>query len=198
MKIVNSLLIAGLALGAVTAQAQTPRPAAPRTSAQKPAAATPTPPSPPPPVSAEPQSTSATFGDWVLRCDHPAGAARICEVVQSITVQGQGTVAQLAFGQPTAADPLRLTVLLPPNITIATRPKVMADAQDSQGMELTWLRCVSGGCMADVTLSDDDLRRLRTRELPGRITFKDAANHDVTIPLSWRGLPQAMDALAKA
>ena len=43
-------------------------------------------------VSAEPAMTTATYGDRLLRCQRPAegdSAAKICEVVQTIRVQGQ-------------------------------------------------------------------------------------------------------------
>jgi hypothetical protein len=52
---------ATIAVGA-PAQAQTAKPAPHPPAAERPAAPQPV------PVGAEPQSTTATFGDWVLRC----------------------------------------------------------------------------------------------------------------------------------
>ena len=53
------------------------------------------------------EMTTATFGDWQLRCRNPAAATggqpaaqRSCEVVQSVVIQGQSApFAQLAFGK---------------------------------------------------------------------------------------------------
>ena len=62
----------------------------------------------PAPVPSEPQQTSASFGDWVVRCDHPAAtpqgpAKRVCEAAQSLMIKGQqGPIAQIAFGHPPA------------------------------------------------------------------------------------------------
>ena len=43
-----------------------------------------------PAVSAEPQETSATFGDWAVRCDRvqeQAATARVCEVAEALVVR---------------------------------------------------------------------------------------------------------------
>jgi hypothetical protein len=78
MTCVSRLLVVALCLVPMAAFAQTPKEAA------KPPA------NPPAPVSSTPERTTASFGDWVLRCDAaPALAKRVCEVAQAMTVQGQ-------------------------------------------------------------------------------------------------------------
>ena len=56
-----------------------------------------------PAVSAEPANTSATYGDWVMRCQRVgegAAAKRMCEVAQTIRVQqGRDPVAEVALGR---------------------------------------------------------------------------------------------------
>ena len=39
--------------------------------------------------------------------------------------------------------------------------------------------------------------KIRVAAEAGKITFKDAAEHDVVIPLSFKGFGQAFDALSK-
>src|ERR1700730_17545437 len=72
-------------------------------------------------VDAEPNSTVASFGDWVLRCQRNGSGAdtqRVCEVAQQIRAQEQqNPVAELAIGRVKKADPLRLTIVLPVNVT---------------------------------------------------------------------------------
>jgi invasion protein IalB len=53
------------------------------------------------------------------------------------------------------------------------------------------------GCFAELELRDDVVKRLRTATERGRITFKDAGERDVVIPLSFKGFGNAFDALAK-
>jgi invasion protein IalB len=151
-------------------------------------------------VDTEPQSTTASFGDWVLRCQRlqVSELPRICEVAQTVQVQGQqNPIAELAIGRLKRSDPLRLTVILPVNVTFPSTPRMALDTKDSEAVELTWRRCLPGGCIADAVLKDDLLRKWRASGEAGRLEMKDAAARDISIKLSLRGLAQALDALEK-
>jgi invasion protein IalB len=180
--------VALLASLAFPAAAQTPAPPAPA-------------PSSAPAVSATPERTTASFGDWTLRCERPAtpvGAQRVCEIAQSIQLQGQqGPIAQLAIGRLQKSDPLKLTIVLPTNVTLTSTAKFAAEDKEGQLVEGVWQRCIPGGCFVDAPLRDDMLRRLRARTEPGRIEFRDASGQEIRLPFSTRGIAQALDALAK-
>jgi invasion protein IalB len=155
---------------------------------------------PPAPVSADPQNTSATYGDWVVRCSRTGEGAqilRVCEVVQSIQVQGQGLIAQIALGRPTPKEALRVTALLPSNISFPSIVKIGVDEKDNQAIDLIWRRCVQGGCFADTEMKDETLKHWKTQTGNGRLEFKDSGGRDIDVPFSFRGLSQAMDGLAK-
>jgi len=181
----------GMALACQSAAGQT----SPKPEAAKPAPA-------PAPVSADPQSTTANYGDWVVRCQRVGeGAAtqRVCEVAESIQTQGaQGPIAQIAFGRIAPADPMRLTIVLPPNISFPSSPRLAVDEKDPRGIDLSWRRCLPGGCFADAEIKDDLLQRWREQTGQGSLRFKDSAGRDVVLPFSFRGLAQALDALAKS
>lgn len=196
------MAVVGLLAPPATAQT-TPRPAA-GPPAQAPAAPPAPMPAPAPssaPVASEPRQTTAAFGDWVLRCvrQGEGGAARrLCEVSQSLQVQGaQGPIAQVAFGRTDRSQPLRLTALLPNNITLPSVVRLLAEENDPQPVELTWRRCVPGACVADFELAQPALNRLRARTEAGRISFKDATGRDIALPISLLGLAQALDAFAR-
>ena len=160
-------------------------------------------PAAPPPVSAEPQNTSATYGDWILRCAKaPEGAAvpRLCEIVQSFQLQGQqGLFAQLAIGRLSPKDPLRLTLNMQPNVSFPSTVKLAVDDKDTQPVELIWRKCVgAAGCFADGDFKDETMKRWKAQTGMGRLQFKDGAGRDLTISFSFRGLPQALDGLAKS
>ncbi|MDB5397878.1 MAG: invasion protein [Rhodospirillales bacterium] len=157
----------------------------------------------PAPVGAEPQNTSATYGDWILRCSRVgdgAAAQRVCEIVQPFQLQGQqGVFAQLAIGRTGAKDPLRVTAEMPATITFPSTVKLLTDEKDMQPLELTWKKCLPGaGCFADAEFKDDSVKRWKTQTGSGRLTFKDGMGRDLVIPFSFRGLPQALDGLAKS
>jgi len=169
--------------------------------AAKPAAAKPAPPAPAAPVSADPQTTTANYGDWTVRCQRVgdgATAKRFCEVAQTIQQQGgQGPIAQIALGRLAPAGPLRLTIVLPPNVSFPSSPRMGVDENDAHAVDLAWRRCVPGGCFADREAKDELLQHWRGQADHGQIRFKDSAGHDVAVPFSFKGLAQALDALAK-
>jgi invasion protein IalB len=158
-------------------------------------------PEPPRSVDAPPNSTLASFGDWALRCQrlgNGAEAQRVCEVAQQIRGQDQqNPVAELAIGRLKKADSLRLTIVLPVNVTFSSPLSFSADGKVLEPLDLGWRKCLPGGCIADALLKDDVLRRWKTQTSAGRITWTDAAGHDLAIGLSFRGLTQALDALSK-
>jgi invasion protein IalB len=208
LKVVFASLIAVLCVGTVTASAQTPPRAAQTGGPAVPAQGTPAQTAPQgtatggtavtPPVSADPTMTTAAFGDWLLRCVRTgeSGREKLCEVLQSITVEGQSApFAQIAIGRLQPKDPLRATVVLPHNVTLATPAQVQAGEADTP-LGLTWQRCLPGGCFADAILVDDVRTRWRAATRAGSISFADGAGRRIGLPISFRGLSQALDALA--
>ena len=108
----------GLVVLVSSAMAQTaPKPAA----AAPPAAAT----APAGGAAPSPSRTTASFGDWTLRCDRQADATppkRSCELGLTVQHAGdQSVLAQVAVGRPAAGEPLRFTAVLPANISVAHR-----------------------------------------------------------------------------
>lgn len=143
----------------------------------------------------EPQRTTATFGDWTLRCVRPEHGTPACEVSQVLYDKSQ-PVAQTALGRPTRGEAMRLTVQVPPNVLLATAPRLLG-AEGDAPIELTWRRCLPVGCFADAALTEDQVKRLRGRTENGRVVFQDGAGREAAIPFVPRGLPQALDALSK-
>lgn len=149
--------------------------------------------------------TTATFGDWQLRCRSAVPAAgtqaatpRACEVVQTVILQGQtAPFAQLAFGKTAPSEPMQLTTVLPTNVAFPSTVKIATDEKDKHPVELAWTRCIPGGCFASTAAKDEFLKRWRATEEAGRFTFKNSAGQEMTLPFSFRGLARALDALAK-
>ena len=164
-------------------------------------ASTPPAPAQPVPLPSTPQSTSATYGDWVLNCQRIGeGAAqkKICEVTQTLAAKGQTSpIARIALGRLAPNDPLRFTVQMPVNVAPATVPRLQFGDKAAGASTLAWQRCVPAGCFASVPLDDAALQRVKGSQDQGRIVFHDGADREATLPMSARGLAQALDALAK-
>ncbi len=172
---------AGLLTAMATAHAQVP-PAAPA----------------PAPAQAAPQRTTATFDDWTLRCEtQGTPPVKNCELVQAVTAQGQSQpITQMVIGRATPKDPLKVVFQLPLNVWIATGVSLTFDAK-AASIPAAFRWCTPAGCFADFDLNADQTKRLRAATAQGRFTFKDASQRDVNIPVSFKGLSAALDALAK-
>ena len=170
--------------------------------AQAPAPAAAPPKAAPPPIAAvQPDRTTASFGDWTLRCERRRDGgmpAKLCELTQAIQRAGDaGPLAQIALGRIAATDPMKLTVVLPLNVALATAPKVTIDGKDGPSVQTSWQRCLPAGCLASASLADDTMKKLRGAGETGKLDYHDAADRDMTLPFSLRGLPEALDALAR-
>jgi invasion protein IalB len=159
------------------------------------------------PTTAPNSAAPETFGDWILRCgDAPAGGQRACEVETFLTLPGQKQpIAQVAFGRslraPTdkgdaGAETTRLVVLIPVSVTIAPGIDVRAD-RASPPLTLPLKTCIPTTCFAQVELSGEQMQAFRNRSQPGEIVFTDPGGQAVSLALSFRGLDQALDSLAK-
>ena len=152
------------------------------------------------PVAPEPQSTTATFGDWVLRCVReapPDRPQRVCEVAQTLEVKGQGVVAQIALRRLSPKEPMRMTIALPPNVSLSSKVRVSVTDKDENPVELEWKRCLPGGCVAEGEVRDDLVRSWRAQTSAGQIRYPLASAQLLGLSFSFRGLAVALDNLAK-
>jgi len=155
------------------------------------------------PIAGDPIQTTATYGDWVMRCAHTGDGGtgpQTCEIVQTLVLQGQTQpVAQVAIGSIDKSSALRLTVVVPTAISFSRQASIAgATATGTPSLfDLTWRRCLPSGCFADTSLNAEALKMLRARTEPADLIFRDAGERDVTLPFSMRGFPQSLDALLK-
>ncbi len=190
-------MTASILLISAAAAAQAP---APKQGNAAPAATTPAAPPAAAQVPAEPSVTTASFGDWTLRCQRldATKPGRVCEVALVLQAQGQqAPIAQIAIGRIASADPLRITAVMPVSVTFPSSVQIVIGEKDAKPLDLPWRRCIPTGCFADAAPGDDMLKQWRKASEAGRIQFKDAAGRDLALPLSTRGLDPALDALAK-
>ena len=149
-------------------------------------------------ISSDPQMTTATYGDWVERCqrvDAGGEQRRVCEVALTVAASGQSApLAEIAIGRPKKGAPLRLTLVLPVNVGFPSAPKITAEGGDP--VELAWRRCVPAGCFADSAFDAGMTRALREAKT-AKVESKSAGGGYFSFAISLRGLPQALDALTR-
>jgi invasion protein IalB len=190
--------------GAAVAQQPAPKPTPPRPAptqhqAPAPAVQAQAPQAQAAPADQNPQRTTASYGDWVVRCETTAGPPpqKNCDMEQLAQVQGQANpISRVAVPLPPKGEPAKLFVQLPINVSFSAPLKIVADSKDA-GISTPFRRCVPAGCFAEIELKDDLQKKFRASAEPGKILFKDAADRDVAIPLSFKGFGQAFEALLK-
>ena len=91
---------------------------------------------------------------------------------------------------------ISLVVQVPVNVWIATGIRVEIGGKDI-GAPTPFARCGPAGCFAEIGLTAEAQKQFRTATEPGRILYKDAAQQDVAVPLSFKGYSQAFEAFTK-
>lgn len=146
-----------------------------------------------------PQSTTATYSDWVVQCQTLPGPPpqKFCEMTQISQVQGKNIpFSRVGIAHPVKGQPLRVVVQVPVNVAFATNLRIQTGDADP-GITAPFTRCVPGGCFAEFELKDEELRKLRAATGSGKLSFADAGGHEISVPLSFNGFAQAFDALVK-
>jgi invasion protein IalB len=148
-----------------------------------------------------PQSTTATYGDWVVQCQTQAGPPpqKVCDMAQVAQAQVQGRTvpfSRIGIARPAKGEPVRFIVQVPVNVSFATNVRIQTGDSDP-GIVAPFARCVPSGCFADFDLKEEMLRKFRAAAAGGKLTFADAGGHEISAPVSFAGFAQAFDALMK-
>lgn len=85
---------------------------------------------------------------------------------------------------------------MPVNVSLAAPLHIQSDKNDVT-LAAPFDKCAPLGCFAEIELKDDLFQKIRATDGAGKMMFKDAGGHDVTIPMSFKGFRQAFDALSK-
>ncbi|MDB5411891.1 MAG: invasion protein [Rubritepida sp.] len=166
------------------AAAQSPRPAPP-----VPAAA--------PPPAPRPERTTASYGDWTLRCEQPANLAeRSCEVAQPIMDARGQPIAQMVVKRGTEGGSLLVSVQVATNISLPEPVQLLIE--DQTVLTLTFRRCLPRGCFAEVEQRSADVFGIARRGEAAKLEYRDAAGALVSVPMPLRGLVAALEALARS
>jgi invasion protein IalB len=143
-----------------------------------------------------PDRTTASYGDWLLRCDLKAGGERSCEVAQTIQdTQGQ-LLAQITARHASPGGPLLLAVQVGTNIAIPEPGRLMLDEQAA--LSLAFRRCLPRGCFAELQLPDSDAITVAQSAEAARFDYRSADGALLSIPVSLRGLSTSLEALQAA
>ena len=124
-------------------------------------------------------------------------SVKTCEMVQAMQIKGQAQpVTQIAIGRQTKTEPMKIVFQVPINVWLPTGIKLVADDKDP-GILGTYRRCMPAACIADADIKDELIKKLRGLSESGKLQFKDGAQQEIAIPVSFKGFGQAYDAMQK-
>lgn len=134
------------------------------------------------------------FGDWEMRCEMPAGAAREqCALIQSIAADDKPNVSLVVILLKTADGKSKLLrVIAPLGVLIPAGLGLKIDNIDVG--RAGFVRCLPTGCVAEVVMEDKLLDQLKTGKSATFIIF-NTPEEGVGLPLALAGLGQGFDTL---
>ena len=134
------------------------------------------------------------LGDWQLRCETPAGSqAEQCALVQNVAAEDRPNVTLLVIVLKTADGKSRLLrVVAPLGVLLTSGLGLKIDSQDVG--RAGFVRCLTTGCVAEVTMEDALLNQLRTGKQATFIVFQ-TPEEGIGIPVSLEGFGPGFDSL---
>jgi invasion protein IalB len=140
-----------------------------------------------------PQGTTATFDDWTVSCATGVEGQNSCEMVQIQTAPGQpNPVAQITIRRPAKNESFKIFFQVPTNVWLQPGMNFVLDS-NSTALVATFRWCVQTRCLADADLNEENVKKLGARTDTGRADYKDAGQHNVSLPVSFKGFKPALD-----
>jgi invasion protein IalB len=143
-----------------------------------------------------PQRTTATYGDWTVRCAL-GGATKTCEMVQTTEIKGQSRpLTQIAIGRQAKNAPLKIIFQVPVNVWLPAGVKLNT-ADNVAAVTASFDRCIPAGCLAETDITAKTIGALRGLKKNGSLQYKNGGMHEVTLPVSFKGFGDAYAAMLK-
>jgi invasion protein IalB len=135
-----------------------------------------------------------TYGEWQMRCETPAGAkVEQCALVQSVQAEDKPNVTLVVIVLKTADGKSRLLrVIAPLGVLLPSGLGLKIDSTDVG--RAGFVRCMPSGCIAEVVMDDDLLRKLSTGQQATFIVFQ-TPEEGIGIPVSLNGFGKAYESL---
>ncbi len=139
-------------------------------------------------------AVTGKHGAWEIRCEKPPGAANEqCAMLQSVVDQDRPNITLVVIVLETADRKSRLMrVIAPLGVLLPSGLGLRIDNEDFGHM--TFVRCQSNGCVAEVFLDDKLLQRLESGKTATFILF-ETPEEGVGVPTPLDGFEESFEAL---
>ncbi len=132
--------------------------------------------------------------DWQIRCDTPPGAkAEQCALIQSVTAEDRANVGLTVIVLKTADQKSRLMrVVAPLGVLLPSGLGLKIDQADIG--RAGFVRCLPNGCIAEVVMDDELIKKLRSGKTATFIIFQ-TPEEGIGFPMSLAGFGEGYDKL---
>ena len=136
----------------------------------------------------------SVHGDWQIRCDTPPGAqAEQCALIQSVVAEDRSNAGLTVIVLKTADQKSKLMrVVAPLGVLLPSGLGLKLDNQDVG--RAGFVRCLPNGCIAEVIMDDELIKKLRTGKAATFIIFQ-TPEEGIGIPISLNGFGDGFKAL---
>ncbi|WP_454917469.1 invasion associated locus B family protein [Xanthobacter sediminis] len=137
--------------------------------------------------------TRSSHGDWIVRCKKDS-SPKECEAVQTLqTADLKGTLAHVAVRAQKGGEVL-LIVLTPPGVWLPAN--VTLKVGGVPDIVLTYKRC-GQYCVASAALTPENITALKASAGQGDLAFENGSRNPIILPVSFKGLADALTASLK-
>jgi invasion protein IalB len=132
--------------------------------------------------------------DWQIRCDTPPGAkSEQCALIQSVTAEDRANVGLTVIVLKTADAKSRLMrVVAPLGVLLPSGLGLKIDNNDVG--RAGFVRCLPNGCIAEVVMEDELIKKLRSGKSATFIIFQ-TPEEGIGFPMSLNGFGEGYDKL---
>jgi invasion protein IalB len=132
--------------------------------------------------------------DWQIRCDTPPGAkSEQCALIQSVTSEDRANVGLTVIVLKTADQKSRLMrVVAPLGVLLPSGLGLKIDQADIG--RAGFVRCLPNGCIAEVVMDDELIKKLRTGKTATFVIFQ-TPEEGIGFPMSLAGFSEGYDKL---
>ena len=132
--------------------------------------------------------------DWQIRCDTPPGAkTEQCALIQSVTAEDKANVGLTVIVLRTSDQKSRLMrVVAPLGVLLPSGLGLKIDQSDIG--RAGFVRCLPNGCIAEVIMDDELIKKLRTGQTATFIIFQ-TPEEGIGFPMSLKGFGDGYDKL---
>lgn len=169
---------------------------------------------------AEPTSTTATYGNWTVSCamtvlpaSNSQTPVKSCEMTTRLNLKGDDgqsrPLLQVAIGQPPGSETARVVLQVPMEVALREPVVISLDQAPASGdaqtpvpqeplLSATYLACSPAGCVAETAFAADLVGRLKAvKTVNVSFTILNGGKR-ITVPVPLTGFGDAAVALGLA